>query len=137
LSNFKTDISYETIANCLEQGDSSYYTEAAAARSLGCMVSGNLKAKQPEAIAGESFFLTQVAVVGALGQMQTTQAIPLLNDLAAQTADARVRRRAEEAVAKVQKNLGAEQAVKEIRQEVDRLKQTNQDLASRLAKLVS
>ncbi|MEO0013409.1 MAG: hypothetical protein RLZZ535_1798, partial [Cyanobacteriota bacterium] len=215
LSNFKTDIIYETIANCLEQGDSSYYTEAAAARSLGCMVSGNLKAKQPEAIAllkkileqragwnevvrsgaisglskmktaaeavdiiieytkpgtpqalrltsirclgtistgqtpeklgeileqleaiaGESFFLTQVAVVGALGQMQTAQAIPLLNDLAAQTADGRVRRRAEEAVAKVQKNLGAEQAVKEIRQEVDRLKQTNQDLASRLAKL--
>lgn len=215
LSNFKTDISYETIANCLEQGDSSYYTEAAAARSLGCMVSGNLKAKQPEAIAllkkileqragwnevvrsgaiaglskmktaaeavdiiieytkpgipqalrltsirclgtistgqspeklgeileqleaiaGESFFLTQVAVVGALGQMQTAQAITILNDLAAQTPDGRVRRRAEEAVAKVQKNLGAEQAVKEIRQEVDRLKQTNQDLASRLAKL--
>jgi aminopeptidase N len=215
LSNFKTDISYETIANCLEQGDSSYYTEAAAARSLGSMVSGNLKAKQPEAIAllkkileqragwnevvrsgaisglskmktaaeavdimieytkpvtpqalrltsirclgtistgqtpeklgeileqleaiaGESFFLTQVAVVGALEQMQTAQAITILNDLAAQTPDGRVRRRAEEAVAKVQKNLGAEQAVKEIRQEVDRLKQTNQDLASRLAKL--
>ncbi|MEY2833192.1 MAG: hypothetical protein RLZZ574_2451 [Cyanobacteriota bacterium] len=215
LSNFKTDISYETIANCLEQGDSSYYTEAAAARSLGCMVSGNLKAKQPEAIAllkkileqragwnevvrsgviaglskmktsakavdimieytkpgtpqalrlnsirclgtistgqtpeklgeileqleaiaRESFFLTQVAVVGALEQMQTAQAITILNDLAAQTPDGRVRRRAEEAVAKVQKNLGAEQAVKEIRQEVDRLKQTNQVLASRLAKL--
>jgi aminopeptidase N len=215
LSNFKTDISYETIANCLEQGDSSYYTEAAAARSLGCMVSGNLKAKQPEAIAllkkileqragwnevvrsgaisglskmktaaeavdimieytkpgtpqalrltsirclgtistgqtpeklgeileqleaiaGESFFLTQVAVVGALGQMQTAQAIPLLNDLAAQTADGRVRRRAEEAVAKVQKNLGAEQAVKELRTELDQLKQANQDLTSRLAKL--
>jgi aminopeptidase N len=31
--------------------------------------------------------------------MQTAQAIPLLNDLAAQTADGRVRRRAEEAVA--------------------------------------
>ncbi|MBW4533792.1 MAG: M1 family metallopeptidase [Pleurocapsa minor HA4230-MV1] len=215
LSNFKTDLSYETIANCLEQGDSSYYTEAAAARSLGSMVSGNLKAKQPEAIAllkkilleragwnevvrsgaisglskmktaaeavdimieytkpvtpqalrltsirclgtistgqtseklgeileqleaiaGESFFLTQVAVVGALGQMQTAQAIPLLNDLAAQTADGRVRRSAEEAVAKVQKNLGAEQAVKELRTELDQLKQANQDLTSRLAKL--
>lgn len=215
LSNFKTDLSYQTIANCLEQGDSSYYTEAAAARSLGSMVSGNLKAKQPEAIAllkkileqragwnevvrsgaisglskmktaaeavdimieytkpatpqalrltsirclgtistgqtpeklgeileqleaiaGESFFLTQVAVVGALGQMQTAQAIPLLNDLAAQTADGRVRRSAEEAVAKVQKNLGAEQAVKELRTELDQLKQANQDLTSRLAKL--
>ena len=215
LSNFKTAVSYDTLASCLQQGDSSYYTEAAAARSLGGMVSGNLKDKQLEAIAllkevleqrqgwnevvrggaigglskmktsgdavdiiieytkpgtpqalrlaairslgaistgqapeklgeileqleaiaGESFFLTQVAVVGALGQMQTAQAIGILNKLAAQTPDGRVRRRAEEAVTKVQKNLGADKAVKELRQEVDRLKQTNQDLASRLAKL--
>ena len=215
LSNFKTTASYDTLANCLQQGDSSYYTEAAAARSLGGMVSGNLKNKQSEAIAllkeileqrqgwnevvrggaigglskmktsgdavdiiieytkpgtpqalrlaairslgvistgqtpeklgeileqleaiaGESFFLTQVAVVGALGQMQTAQAIDILNELAAQTPDGRVRRRAEEAVTKVQKNLGADKAVKELRQEVDRLKQTNQDMASRLAKL--
>ena len=215
LSNFKTTASYETLVDCLEGGDSSYYTEAAAARSLGGMVSGNLKDKQAEAIAllkkileqrsgwnevvrggaiaglskmktsgsavdliveytkpgvpqalrltsirclgtistgqtpeklgeilerleaiaGESFFLTQVAVVGALGQMQTAAAINILNDLAAQTPDGRVRRRAEEAVTKVQKNLGADKAVKELRQEIDKLKQTNQDLTSRLAKL--
>jgi len=215
MSNFKTAASYDTLANCLQQGDSSYYTEAAAARNLGAMVSGNLKAKQPEAIAllktvleqragwnevvrggaiaglskmktsaeavdilleytkpgtpqalrlsairclgaistgqtpeklgeileqleaisGESFFLTQVAVVGALGQMQTAEAINILNELAAQTPDGRVRRRAEEAVTKVQKNLGADKAVKELRSEVDRLKQANQDLTSRLAKL--
>lgn len=215
LSNFKTAASFDLITNCLNQGDPSYYNEASAARSLGGMVSGNLKAKQPEAIAllqtvleqragwnevvrsgaiaglskmktspdavdiileytkpgipqalrlvairclgtvstgqtpeklgeileqleaiaGESFFLTQVAVVGALGQMQTTQAISILNDLAAQTPDGRVRRRAEEAVTKVQKNLGADKAVKELRQEIDQLKQANQDLVSRLAKL--
>lgn len=215
LSNFKTTASYEIISQCLNQGDSSYYTEAAAARNLGGMVSGNLKAQQPkaiallktileqrsgwnevirggaisglskmktspeavdiileytklgipqslrltairslgavstgqtpeklgeileqlEAIAGESFFLTQVAVVGALGQMQTAQAITILNDLAAQTPDGRVRRRAEEAVTKVQKNLGADKAVKELRQEIDQLKQANQELTSRLANL--
>ncbi|MEO0834423.1 MAG: M1 family metallopeptidase [Cyanobacteria bacterium J06642_3] len=215
LSNFKTTDSYETLVKCLKNGDPSYYTEAAAALSLGGMVSGQLKDQQPEAIAllktvleqragwnevvrsgaiaglskmktsaeavdlimaytkpgtpqplrlgairslgaistgqtpeklgeileqleaiaGESFFLTQVAVVGALGQMQTAQAIEILNDLAAQTPDGRVRRRAEEAVTKVQKNLGADKAVKELRQEVDRLKQANQDLTSRLAKL--
>ncbi|MEO1005314.1 MAG: M1 family metallopeptidase, partial [Cyanobacteria bacterium J06638_38] len=215
LGNFKTAVSYEIMADCLAQGDPSYYTEAAAARSLGGMVSGNLKEKQSEAIAllktvleqrsgwnevvrsgaisglskmktsaeavnlimaytkpgipqalrltsirclgavstgqtpeklgeileqleaieGESFFLTQVAVVGALGQMQTAQAIKILNELAAQTPDGRVRRRAEEAVTKVQKNLGADKAVEELRQEVDRLKQANQDLTSRLAKL--
>ena len=215
LSNFKNAASYQVIADSLNQGDPSYYNEAAAARSLGGMVGGNLKAKQPEAIAllktileqragwnevvrggaisglsrmktsadavdiimeytklgtpqalrltairclgeistgqapeklgeileqleaiaGESFFLTQVAVVGALGQMQTAQAINILNGLAEQTPDGRVRRRAEEAVNKVQKNLGADKAVKELRQEVDKLKQTNQDLVSRLAKL--
>ena len=215
LSNFKTAAGYETLVNCLKQGDSSYYTEAAAARSLGGMVSGNLKEKQSraiallkevleqrqgwnevvrggaiaglskmttsgdavdiilkytkpgipqalrltairslgaistgqtpeklgeileqlEAIAGESFFLTQVAVVGALGQMQTPKAIDILNELAAQTPDGRVRRRAEEAVTKVQKKLGSDKAVKELRQEMDKLKQINQDLASRLAKL--
>ena len=215
LSNFKTASSYDTITQCLTQGDPSYYTEAAAASSLGGMVAGNLKAKQQDAIAllqqileqrsgwnevvrsgaiaglskmttspiavdiilkytqpgtpqalrlvairslgtistgqapeklgeileqleaisGESFFLTQVAVVGALEQMQTAQAMGILNALAAQTPDGRVRRRAEEAVTKVQKNLGADQAVKELRQEVDQLKQANQELTSRLAKL--
>ena len=215
LSNFKTAVSYETLATSLHQGDPSYYTEAAIARSLGGMVSGNLKEKQSEAIAllqtileqragwnevvrggaiaglskmktspaavdiilkytkpgttqalrltsirclgtistgqtpeklgeileqleaiaGESFFLTQVAVVGALGQMQTAEAINILNGLAEQTPDGRVRRRAEEAVVKVQKNLGADKAVKELRQEVDLLKKANQDLTSRLAKL--
>ncbi|MGF1541425.1 MAG: M1 family aminopeptidase [Pleurocapsa sp.] len=215
LSNFKTDTVYHTIASCLSQGDASYYTEAAAASSLGGMVAGNLKAKQEnaiallqeiltqragwnevvrsgaigglskmttvpqavdlileytkpgvpqalrlaairalgavsvgqtpnkvgeileqlEAISGESFFLTQVAAVAALGQMQTPQAITILNNLAAQTPDGRVRRSAEEAVTKVQKNLGADKAVKELRQEIDKLKQANQELTSRLAKL--
>ncbi|GAB4527619.1 MAG: M1 family metallopeptidase [Pleurocapsa sp.] len=215
LSNFKTPSSYETISQSLIAGDTSYYTEAAAARSLGAMVSGNLKEKQAnaiallqeiltqrggwnevvrsgaiaglskmttspeavdiileytrsgvpqalrlvairslgtvsvgqtpdkvgvileqlEALAGESFFLTQVAVVGALAQMQTPGAISILNALAAQTPDGRVRRRAEEAVLKVQKNLGSDKAIKELRQEIDQLKQANQDLTSRLAKL--
>ena len=215
LSNFKHPAVYDKIANYLKDGDPSYYTEAAAARSLGGMVSGNLKTKQSEAISllhkvletkqgwnevvrggaiaglskmktsteaadlileytkpgipqalrlaairslgaistgqppeklgeileqleaisGESFFLTQVAVVGALSQMETAQAITILNELAAQTPDGRVRRRAEEAVSKVQKNLGADKAVKELRQEIDKLKETNRDLISRLAKL--
>lgn len=215
LSNFKHPVVYDKIATCLQKGDASYYTEAAAASSIGGMVSGSLKTKQQDAIAllkttletkqgwnevvrggaiaglskmktsteaadlileytkpgipqalrlaairslgtistgqppeklgeileqleaisGESFFLTQVAVVGALEQMETAQAITILNELAAQTPDGRVRRRAEEAVSKVEKNLGADKAVKGLRQEIDKLKETNQDLVSRLAKL--
>jgi aminopeptidase N len=56
----------------------------------------------------------------ALGQMQVPpRQISILNNLAAQTPDGRVRRRAEETVAKVQKNLGTGKAVKEMRTELD------------------
>ncbi|MGL5876243.1 MAG: M1 family aminopeptidase, partial [Xenococcaceae cyanobacterium] len=51
LSQFKTKESYQAIKTALETVDESYYTEAAAARSLGSMVSGNLKEKQEKAIA--------------------------------------------------------------------------------------
>ena len=113
----------------------------AAIRSLGAVSTGQTPEKlseileQLEAIAGESFFLTQVAVVTALSQMQTAKAVSILNALAEQTPDGRVRRRAEEAVLKVQKNLGSDKAVKELRQEIDKLKQANLELTSRLAKL--
>nr|MDJ0649424.1 M1 family metallopeptidase [Xenococcaceae cyanobacterium MO_188.B19] len=215
LSNFKTESSYETIKQCLEAGDASYYVEASAASSLGGMVSGNLKDKQeatitllqdilntragwnetvrsgaigglskmttsakavdiiieytqpgtpqalrlaairalgavssgqtPETIetileqldslSGESFFLTQVAVTTALGQMQTPKAIGILQNLSAQTPDGRVKRRADEAIEKVQKNIGSDKAVKELREELDKLKKDNQDLKSRLESL--
>ena len=215
LNNFKTVSSYETIKQCLEKGDASYYTEASAARCLGGMVSGNLKEKQeatlatlqdilntrtgwnetvrsgaigglskmttsatavdmiiqytklgtPQALrlaairalgavstgqttekieeileqldslSGESFFLTQVAVSTALGQMQTPKAIGILQNLAAQSPDGRVKRRAEEAISKVEKNIGSDKAVKELREEVDKLKKDNQDLKSRLETL--
>jgi aminopeptidase N len=46
-----------------------------------------------------------------------------------------VRRLTEEAIGKVQKNLGSDKAVKELREEIDKIKQENQDLKSRLAKL--
>jgi aminopeptidase N len=46
-----------------------------------------------------------------------------------------VRRLAEEEIAKVQKNLGSDKAVKELREEIDKIKQENQDLKSCLAKL--
>ena len=83
----------------------------------------------------ESFFLTQVSVANALGQMETAKAIAILQGLADQTPDGRVRRIAEEAVQKVQKNAGSDQAVKQLRTELDQLKQENQDLKSRLEAL--
>jgi len=83
----------------------------------------------------ETFFLTQVAVVAALSQMETAQAIEILQSLADQTPDGRVRRRAEEAVQKVQKNIGSDKALKQVRDELDKMKKENQELRSRLENL--
>lgn len=58
-----------------------------------------------------------------------------MQNLSAQTPDGRVKRRADEAVSRVQKNIGSDKAVKELRQEVDKLKKDNQDLKSRLESL--
>lgn len=112
-----------------------------AIRALGTVSTGQEQSQvetiieQLDALSGESFFLTQVAVVTALKQMQTRQAISLLQTLAQQTPDGRVRRMAEEAVKTVEEQLGSDKAVKELREEFDSLKQENQELKSRLAKL--
>ena len=67
--------------------------------------------------------------------METPKAIGILQSLANQTPDGRVRRIAEEAIQRVQKNSGADQAVKQLREELDQLKQQNQELKSRLESL--
>jgi len=86
-------------------------------------------------IAKETFFLTQVAVLTALGQMETPKAINILQSLAHQTSDGRVRRYAEEEIAKVQNNIGPEKTLRQLRDEVNQLKQQNQELKSRLENL--
>ncbi|MDX2214291.1 MAG: M1 family metallopeptidase [Oculatellaceae cyanobacterium bins.114] len=86
-------------------------------------------------LADESFFLTQVSVVVALGQMETTKAMGILQSLSDRTPDGRVRRMAEEAIQKVLKNAGQPEAVKKLQQELDQLKRDNQDLKSRLETL--
>ncbi|HBE21174.1 MAG TPA: aminopeptidase [Cyanobacteria bacterium UBA11149] len=88
--------------------------------------------EQLEELSAETFFLTQMAVVGALSQMETAKAISLLRGIAQQTPDGRVRRRAEEAIQSVQKNIGADEAVKQLREELDQIKKENQELKSRL-----
>jgi aminopeptidase N len=67
--------------------------------------------------------------------METVKAIALLHSLADQTPDGRVRRMAEEAIQRVQKNVGSDQAVKQLREELDQLKKENQELKSRMENL--
>jgi aminopeptidase N len=67
--------------------------------------------------------------------METAKAIGVLRSLADQTPDGRVRRLADEAIQKVQKNVGSDQAVKQLREELDQLKKENQELKSRMENL--
>ncbi|KAM3091702.1 M1 family aminopeptidase [Phormidesmis sp. 146-35] len=112
-----------------------------AIRALGAISSGqsNLNLERIlsrfQELSRETFFLTQVAVAVGLGQMETTKAIGILQSLADQTPDGRVRRIAEESIQTVQKNAGADQAVKQLREELDQLKKDNQTLKSRLETL--
>ena len=113
----------------------------ASIRALGAIASGQIPVNldrilnRLDELSAETFFLTQVAVVMALGRMETIKAIGILQTLADQTPDGRVRRRAEEAVQKVRKAVGSDQAVKKLQSELDQLKKDNQDLRSRLEAL--
>ena len=112
-----------------------------AIRALGTISTGQTPnntewiLEQLEELAAESFFLTQVAVASSLGHMETPKAIGVLRSLSEQTPDGRVRRIAEEAIQKVQKNVGSDQAVKQLREELDQLKKENQELKSRMENL--
>ncbi|MCD8486438.1 MAG: M1 family metallopeptidase [Desertifilum sp.] len=113
----------------------------AAIRALGAISTGQTPnnvdwiVERLEELSRETFFLTQVSVTVALGQMETPKAIAVLQALANQTPDGRVRRIAEEAVQRVQTNLGSDRAVKQLREELDQLKKENQELKSRLETL--
>jgi aminopeptidase N len=217
LAKIKTLESYKALKPIVENGDASYYVEAAAIRALGTVAASNLNGKSKEEkalkllksvleeragwnetvrsgaiaglsklktseaalnlileytapgvpqalrlsairalgaistgqsnlnlerildrleeLSGETFFLTQVATANALGQMETIKAVSILQALADQTPDGRVRRIAEEAVQRVQKNAGQDQAVKKLQQDLDQLKKDNQELKSRLESL--
>ncbi|HEY9657044.1 MAG TPA: M1 family metallopeptidase, partial [Allocoleopsis sp.] len=112
-----------------------------AIRALGAVSTGQTNANldrilsRLEELSRESFFLTQVATVVALGRMETAKAIGILQALADQSPDGRVRRIAEESIAKVRRAIGQDRAVKQLQTELDQLKKDNQELRSRLETL--
>ena len=113
----------------------------AAIRAIGTISSGQSNTNLERILqclgelSKETFFLTQVAVSVALGQVANRKAIGILKALANQTPDGRVRRIAEESIQKVQKNVGSDEAVKQLREELDQVKKENQELRSRLENL--
>jgi aminopeptidase N len=110
-------------------------------RALGAISSGQSEqniiaiVEKLAELARESFFLTQVSVVNALSQMSTVKAIGVLQGLAAHSPDGRVKRIADEGVQKVQKKIGTDGAVKQLREELEEVKKTNQELKGRLENL--
>ncbi len=113
----------------------------AAIRALGTISTGQEKMvterilDRLEALSREDFFLTQVATVAALAQMEVRGAVAILRGLAAHSPDGRVKRRADESAQKVQKKLGSDQALADLRQTLEEVQQVNKDLKSRLETL--
>ncbi|MEO1685763.1 MAG: HEAT repeat domain-containing protein, partial [Cyanobacteria bacterium J06631_12] len=113
----------------------------AAIRALGTISTGQRKPvidrilERLDALSREDFFLTQVATVSALSQMEVQGAIDILRSLATHSPDGRVKRRADEAARRVQKKVGADQAIADLRQSLDEVQKTNKELKSRLETL--
>jgi aminopeptidase N len=110
-------------------------------RALGAISNGQSDAnltvivEKLAELSRETFFLTQVSVVNALSQMATVKAIGVLQGLANQSPDGRVKRMADEGVQKVQQKIGTDGAVKQLREELEEVKKTNQELKGRLENL--
>jgi aminopeptidase N len=113
----------------------------AAIRALGTISTGQSEAalttifQHLTTISRETFFLTQVAVVGSLRQIENPRAISLLQNLASHTSDKRVKRMADEAIQVVLGKIGNSSAIQQLRTDFDELKKANLDLQSRLASL--
>ncbi len=113
----------------------------ASVRALGAISTGQSEANlerilnRLEEISRETFFLTQVAVLGSLSSMEAAGAIGILRSLAESSPDGRVKQRAEEAIKRVQGKVGSDKAVKQLQEEMEQLKKDNQSLKSRLADL--
>jgi aminopeptidase N len=137
LSRMKTSVAALEILQDYTQPKVPQALRLAAIRALGTISTGQT-ATQLEQILNrlrelsrDRFFLTQVAIIAALGQMETTKAIPLLSSFVA-LPDGRVKRMAEEAIQRVQSKSGSDASVKQLREELDTLKKDNQTLKSRM-----
>lgn len=141
LSQFKTSAAALDLVLTYTEPGTPQALRLAAIRALGPISKGQTKPSidrildRLEPIASETFFLTQVAAVAALEGVESPRSIQILQALAEHTPDGRVRRRAQEAVQTVQKAIGKDKAVEQLRQEVDDLKKANQEMKSRLETL--
>ncbi|MEO1298145.1 MAG: M1 family metallopeptidase [Cyanobacteria bacterium J06636_16] len=141
ISQFKTsEAALELILQYTEPAVSTML-RLGAVRALGAISTGLSKAnverilERLEAIAREPQFRTQMTVIAALGMMEDSGAITVLQGIADHIDDGRVRRRAEEAVEKVQQAIEKDAAVEKLQKDLEELKKANQEMKSRLEEL--
>ncbi|MGF1524411.1 MAG: M1 family aminopeptidase [Leptolyngbyaceae cyanobacterium] len=141
ISQFKTsEIALELILRYTEPTVPSML-RLGAVRALGAISTGQSKAnierilERLEAIAREPQFLTQMTVIAALGMMEDAGAASVLQGIADHIDDGRVRRRAEEAIEKVQKAIKKDAAVEKLQKDLEELKKASQEMRSRLEEL--
>ena len=124
--------------NKYTEPDVSQPLRLAAIRALGAIGKSQTKPKMGQVlnrlkvISQETFFLTQLSTVVALGQIDNAGAIGVLRSLSDSTPDGRVRRAADEAIQRVQKAIGKDSGLKQLREELDQVRKNNQELKSRL-----
>lgn len=142
VSQFKTSTAALEIILRYTEPAVPYMLRLGAVRALGAISTGQSKPdvtrilERLDAIAREPQFRTQMTAIAALGLMTDPGAISVLQSIADHMEDdGRVRRRAEEAIKKVQKAIGKDAAVQKLQQELEELKKSNQDLKSRLEAL--
>lgn len=142
VSQFKTSTAALEIILRYTEPAVPYMLRLGAVRALGAISTGQSKPdvarilERLDAIAREPQFRTQMTAIAALGLMSDPGAISVLQSIADHMEDdGRVRRRAEEAIKKVQKAIGKDAAVQKLQQELEELKKSNQDLKSRLEAL--
>lgn len=115
----------------------------ASIRGLGNIASGQSEANLDRIhdrlarLSAESFFLTQVAVVVALGQLKSAKALSMLRSLSSQTPDGRVRRLADEAITRVTKAIDKDELKQAMQDDLETLKQSNQELKSQVEELAA
>lgn len=107
----------------------------AAIRALGTAGEGGENQSILDAltrIAQQSEFSVRRAVIAALSALKSPKALPLLEQIAGEDADGRIRRAALEAIEQIRSELGQDKELKKLREAVESLQQESRSLKSRL-----
>jgi aminopeptidase N len=90
-----------------------------------------------EEVSGESQIWYEMAIISSLSGIASPRSIKILKTIANSSMMGRTQRKAEEAIETVEKKLGNQENILEIRKELDQIQKDNQELRSKLELLQS